>query len=511
MEKDTAKYKTAAEWQGGDNYPGIDAYEKVQLKAGSKIYAIIHRDKGSFKTPAYFFNKEAMEGIGNDSISLNERLQTKPYSSDGKTASYRTEVVVYRLEKDLVFESGKTAENPAYGKGGYTQYYMPQELVQEAIKNGALTQEAEPSIFLHNPELTKEQYKKLRDSHDQLLLRRNLFCYQKTKLDTLDIIQNSTNPDDVKKAKENLGKLNNDIKTVIKNINKSCEKIGVVPSPLYDRHNKELNERIQFQEKNPNVLFLTNKDLKIEENHTSEIILEHSNISAIVGVGKSKMEEISENLSQKIDAYDPTASWNDINVERKDMELVDVMNINRINCKARELMESGELRPFDYSKVDRIALQNEKGERKEYRLSDIFTKESLETLGKGGNGHLSGLLITNDKRPAKLYLKGNTVELFQGKDKDWLKQQIERLPLNDKEKETLLSGKSVTHNGTRIRVDKDLNRIFTDRYKPDYSIMSDIKNSILPASKKNENEGLKNYKDIDTGNDNTPPNKGISL
>ena len=84
MEKDTAKYKTAAEWQGGDNYPGIDAYEKVQLKAGSKIYAIILRDKGSFKTPAYFFNQKATEGIGNDSISLNERLQIKPFCPPGE-------------------------------------------------------------------------------------------------------------------------------------------------------------------------------------------------------------------------------------------------------------------------------------------------------------------------------------------------------------------------------------------------------------------------------------------
>ena len=84
MKKDTVKHKTAAKWQGGDNYPGIDAYEKVQLKAGSKIYAIILRDKGSFKTPAYFFNQKATEGIGNDSISLNERLQIKPFCPPGE-------------------------------------------------------------------------------------------------------------------------------------------------------------------------------------------------------------------------------------------------------------------------------------------------------------------------------------------------------------------------------------------------------------------------------------------
>ena len=84
MKKDTAKYKTAAEWQGGDNYPGIDAYEKVQLKAGSKIYALIFRNKGTFDPPAYFFNKEAREGIGNDSISLNERLQIKPFCPPGE-------------------------------------------------------------------------------------------------------------------------------------------------------------------------------------------------------------------------------------------------------------------------------------------------------------------------------------------------------------------------------------------------------------------------------------------
>ncbi|MCR5569000.1 MAG: hypothetical protein K6G31_06970 [Paludibacteraceae bacterium] len=84
MKKDTVKHKTAAEWQSSDDYPGIDAYEKVQLKAGSKIYALIYRDKGSFDTPAYFFNKEAMEGIGNDSISLNERLQIMPFCPPGE-------------------------------------------------------------------------------------------------------------------------------------------------------------------------------------------------------------------------------------------------------------------------------------------------------------------------------------------------------------------------------------------------------------------------------------------
>ena len=83
MKNDTEN-KTAAEWQGTDKYPGIDAYEKVQLKAGSKIYVLIFRNKGSFDTPAYFFNKEAMEGIGNDSISLNERLQIKPFCPPGE-------------------------------------------------------------------------------------------------------------------------------------------------------------------------------------------------------------------------------------------------------------------------------------------------------------------------------------------------------------------------------------------------------------------------------------------
>ncbi len=84
MENTSENDKTATEWQGTDNYPGIDAYEKVQLKAGSKIYALIFRNKGSFDTPAYFFNKEAMEGIGNDSISLNERLQIKPFCPPGE-------------------------------------------------------------------------------------------------------------------------------------------------------------------------------------------------------------------------------------------------------------------------------------------------------------------------------------------------------------------------------------------------------------------------------------------
>ena len=80
MENTSENDKTAAEWQGTDRYPGIDAYEKKTLPCGTKLYALVYRGvDNKFDTPAYFFDEKALEGIGDDSTKLNERLQVRPF------------------------------------------------------------------------------------------------------------------------------------------------------------------------------------------------------------------------------------------------------------------------------------------------------------------------------------------------------------------------------------------------------------------------------------------------
>ena len=85
MENTSEKDKTAAEWQGTDRYPGIDTYEKKTLPCGTKLYALVYRGvDNKFDTPAYFFDEKALEGIGDDSTKLNERLQIKPFCPHGE-------------------------------------------------------------------------------------------------------------------------------------------------------------------------------------------------------------------------------------------------------------------------------------------------------------------------------------------------------------------------------------------------------------------------------------------
>ena len=390
-----------------------------------------------------------MEGIGNDSISLNERLQIKPYSSDGKTASYRSEVVVYRLEQDLEFETGKTAENPAYGKGGYSQYYMPQKLVQDSIKNGKLKEESESGIFLSNNMLTKDQFEDLSDRHDQLLLRRNLFCHLKAKLDTLDIFQNSQNPDDVKRAKEDLERLDKDIKLVYKDISESCLKIGRIPSPLYDRLNEQLAKEIRFREAHPNALLMSNNDIEMEADKTFQEIADKSDLYILTLDSKGEAQEVSDNLFRKIDGYDPKKDWNEIDVEKTGFELTDVMEINRHNREARERIIR------NYSKTDVLGLRKANGDIDCLDIDSVFNKESAERIRNGRNGLLSEPLETRKGQLVKIYFNGNCGKLAVRQEDGKLRGQLDKLHLSDYDKNSLLAGESVRG----LRIDRDLNRI----------------------------------------------------
>lgn len=421
MENTSENDKTAAEWQGTDRYPGIDAYEKKTLPCGTKLYALVYRGvDNKFDTPAYFFDEKALEGIGDDSTQLNERLQIRPYSGDGLTASYRAEVVVYELKKDLEFEYGQTRENGAYGKGNFTQFYMPDKVVMANVENGAMKQEAGPGIFLSNSTLTEEQYGDLKLRQNQILLRRNLFCHLKAKLDTMDVIQNSPNLGDVEQAKENLKKLNGDICEIKRTLKDSIKRIGSISSPRYDRLNKQLSEEIGFRESHPNALFLTNKDLKIEADRIAKDIDGKSAYKIVTVNGKDEVAEISKNLSEKMDKYNPAkGDKNEINVGKAGLELTDVLDANRFNREAKQRMDTGELRQMDYSKMDTIALQKQDGTIEKYELSKLFDGESVKKLQQIKNGGRSDTLLMKDGRTeAVLDVRGNSAVLLLRKDKD---------------------------------------------------------------------------------------------
>lgn len=461
MKKEAEKIRSAAEWQGGDQYAGIDSYEKVELNAGTRLYTLAnYMPSGELKPCEYFFDKEALDKVSFDATQLNQGLQISPKGAED-FAYYKAEVIQFEVKDKLQVETGKTAENTAYGQGGMTQYYMPAKHFQEAMEKGALKQvpfgESSQTLFLDNLSITRADSDMIDAKHDQLLLRRNLFCHQKAKLDAMEIMQNSPNAQDVVKAVENLEKLNGNISRIRKDLSDSVKDIGPVHSPLYDSLNKELSAEIRYREMHPNALVLSNVKIKGEELHSTQVVFDKTNVNVVLDQGKGRAEEVSENLFHKMEEYKSEKEWNEINVPAQG--LTDVMNINQINQESKELMQATELRHRDFSKVETLAFQGTDGRLLEYKLSDHFTEESVKKIQCCTNGAMTEPLQMKDGRVAKLYLEGNKAQLFLSKDKEQLKQQVDNMPLEQHAKASLLAGDSVMCKNVMVKIDNDLSAI----------------------------------------------------
>ena len=453
------KIKTASEWQGGDLYAGIDSYEKIKLKAGTELYALIAYNKaGKMNTCEYFFPKNELGMAGNDATKLSRLLQIAPWENpETKECSYKKELIVFKLGKETEVETGKTAENTAYGMGGMTQYYIPSEgktfndvLTLSKFDNG------ENSKVLSNNEMAKEDYGCVMERLSQLQLRRNLFCAQKAKLNTMDIIQNSPLEKDVEMARENMLKLDKDISGFSRKIKDSIEAIGKVPSPLYDSLNRQLAEEIKLREGRGNVLVLGNAKVEQSAKETSEVVLGNASLNVVILEG-GKAQTVAQNLFKKIDEYDPKKKWNEIDVENQG--LVDVMNINRINKDCQKVMAEEALRPCDFQSLERIALPTSDGKTKEYRLDELFDGKSVQKIRSAQNGQLTEPLQMKDGHTAKLMMLGNKARLFLGQPKVSLDHTLNQMSLGDTERKRLLDGEAIAYKQIHVKLDKDLNCI----------------------------------------------------
>ena len=455
--------KSASEWQGTDKYAGIDSYEKVVLKAGTELCALVSYDKnGKMRPCEYLFPKNALEIVKDDDVLLNRMLQIAPWQ-DGTTkeCSYRNEVALFKLKRDLEVETGKTAENTAYGEGCLTQYYIPEKTVASLLEDKGNGMEritfddGKQSIVLSKNKIHKDEYKIIDKRLTQLQMRRNLFCTQRAKLDTLDILQNSPRKEDVELAQKNLKKLEKDISELSREIKNSIKQIGKVPSPLYDSLNKQLAAEIKIREGKENVLVLGNAKVEQASNLTTAAVLDKANLNVVTVVETDKAESIAQNLFKKINDYDETKCRNDIDVKKQD--LVDVMNINRINKECQEIMAGVDLKPRNFQVLERIVLPTTDGMQKEYNLDDIFFEESIRKIRSAQNGKLTEPLRMKDGGMAKLLMMGNKANLYLAQPKENLNNVLDKMRLGDMERKRLLNGETIAYKQTHVRLDKDLN------------------------------------------------------
>jgi hypothetical protein len=104
----------AAVWQGGEKYPGVDAWTNVTLKAGTLIHA------GEPHVSGFFASDTAAASIGNDATALNQGLQAAPFQG-----TYRPGLTAFRLTRDVQAARSVALMNPQFGPGGLEQYYIP--------------------------------------------------------------------------------------------------------------------------------------------------------------------------------------------------------------------------------------------------------------------------------------------------------------------------------------------------------------------------------------------------
>ena len=140
MKLNDEKIQSASEWQGSDRYPGIDSYEKVELRPGTQLCSLVFNwSNDNPKACEYLFPRDVLEKVADDSCVLNDGLQIQPWRDKrADICSYKKEVAMFEVQKPIEMETGRTAENTAYGKGGMTQFYIPAEKFMDCLANGSL-------------------------------------------------------------------------------------------------------------------------------------------------------------------------------------------------------------------------------------------------------------------------------------------------------------------------------------------------------------------------------------
>lgn len=454
------KMKSASDWQGGDKYPGIDKYEKVVLKPGHELCALVLIDeRGKVRPSEFLFPTRALRTVGDDAAELNRLLQVAPcQNKETAECTYKAVLASFRLREPIEFDKCVSTENTAYGKGGLAHYYLPLERFTELVDKGGLKRAKFGNecltMVLNYYELKPREFDKVNSRLKQLQYRRNLFCAQKAKLDTLDVIQNSPRDADVELAKRNLKKLDENISRFKGKIKDSVQLYGKVASPLYDELNRRLDAEIKCRERADNVLVLGNVKTEHSSGQLSEM-LGGVSLNILAASEMDRVESVSQNLFRKIDDYGRRNLRNEIDV--REQGLVDVMNINRVNAECRKVMADTSLKPYDYQALERIVLPNADGRCAEYRLEEIFSEGAVRAIRSARNGQLTEPLQMKDGHTAKLMMMGNKAHLFMSQPKENLDNVMDKMSLGDTERKRLLNGETIAYKNIHVKLDKDLN------------------------------------------------------
>ena len=101
-------------------YTGKDTYENMMLKKGTILYSLHPGDAPGFAVTIHTRIK-----AGGDAKRYHDLTQVQSEGYENPKHTMRTRVKVYRVMKNICVAKGVALNNPQFGVGGATQYYIP--------------------------------------------------------------------------------------------------------------------------------------------------------------------------------------------------------------------------------------------------------------------------------------------------------------------------------------------------------------------------------------------------
>ncbi len=453
MRKNERHIYSASERQGSDKYPGIDSYETTVLKEGTRICALVaYYDNGRMKPCEFYFPQSALAQTGHNAKKLSQGLQICPWKHP-QTGDYcyRTRVATFIVQADIEVEfSPKASENTSYGKGGIIQYHIPKETADLYLLK------EQDDTFLPDGKISEEEYETIMEKHQQLLVKRNLFSYLKAKADTLDILQNTTDPQEEKSAAKNIEILNQHIDNLIIDLAYSQENIGDVISEKYDNLIAQLAGEIECREQEETLLVSNVKANKEIESLTQSL---NEQMEVILIPSQDDAEHTAENISRKIVTYEKSVSTGarpEIDVPKQGFD--DFLQVSRIISRRKELGDGAPLRERDLTRISTFVMQQNDGRQTRINLNDLFTPDSVEAIRQTRNGTFSAKLEFKEGGPAaKLLIRGNKSQFYMAQTDEQLSKTLDRIHLSPPQKEKLLNGGEIRLPSGAFHLDKELN------------------------------------------------------
>lgn len=222
--------------QGSEFYPGVDDWKPHTLKPGTILIQLDYRSEYAIRetripASSYFANGDTkVKNMNNfpSAKDLGEKVQVRPFRAPFSSEFlYQSKISFYQVQKHVNCEISEVKNNPIYGIGGSTQYFI--EKKENLIKNGYLKLEAILQTTERNhdiPIFKRAEQKSITDKELRVLI-------PKAHEQMLLFMESSGNALEISRA--------NKIRSLMRESNdlKEGKSFNVIKTPYSEAHTEE--------------------------------------------------------------------------------------------------------------------------------------------------------------------------------------------------------------------------------------------------------------------------------